>query len=96
MSEDQARDKADMKTMWAVKKHFFDNYKNFLINYRNLRDNDAHGDVVCEIEDKMGTGLQVNKAVSRAISKYRAQFDNLLQQEEEKEAREEGEDEESQ
>ncbi len=62
-SEDQARDKAEMKTLWAVKKHFFDNYKGFLINYMSLRDNDAHGDVVCEIEHKMEKGVAVNKAV---------------------------------
>ena len=91
MTEDQARDKAEMKTTWAVKKHFFDNYKDFLVNYVNLRDNDAHGDVVCEIEDKIKKGVQVHKAVSRAISKYQAQFDNLLQQEQEEEANEEDE-----
>ncbi len=96
MSEDQARDKAEMKTLWAVKKHFFDNYRDFLINYMNLRDNDAHGDVVCEIEHKMEKGVAVTKAVSRAISKYQAQFDNLLQQEEEEEANEDEEEEEDQ
>ncbi len=90
MSEDQARDKAEMKTLWAVKKYFFNNYKDFLINNMNLQNNDTHSDVICEIKDKMEKGVQVNKAVSRAISKYQAQFDNLLQQEEE-EVNEEGE-----
>ncbi len=35
----------------------------------------------------------VTKAVSRAISKYQAQFDNLLQQEEDEEANEKDEEE---
>ena len=80
-SQEAAREKARVKTIWAVKKHFFDNYEDFLINYAHLRDNYAHGKVVAEMEQRMeDKKVKAYKAAGRAIARYQVQFDSLLRE----------------
>jgi hypothetical protein len=83
MSEDHAKEKADIKTLWAVKRNFFNNYKDFLSSYLHLKDNDIHQEIVEELEEKMEKNMDVNKALSRVISKYQPKFNGLFQQDEE-------------
>ena len=38
MNEDQASEKANMKTQWAVKRNFFARFKDFLSSYLHLKE----------------------------------------------------------
>ena len=53
MGEDQAKEKANRKTLWAVKRIFFNSYKDFLSSYLHLKDNDSHQDIVEDLEEKV-------------------------------------------
>jgi hypothetical protein len=83
LNEDQAKEKADRKTRWAVKRNFFDNYKDFLSSYLNLKGDDTHQEVLEDLEDKLDKGLDVNNALSRVMPKHQSKFDGLFQQDEE-------------
>ena len=79
MQEDQAKQKAHMKTLWAVKRIFFNTYKDFLSSYLHLKDNDTHREIVENLEEKVNNGMEVNKALDRVIPKHQAIFDGLFQ-----------------
>lgn len=91
MSEDQAREKAERKTLWAVKKHFFNSYADFLFSYLHVKDDDTHQEIVDDIEEKLVKGIPVNKALNRVIPKYQARFDGLFQENEDSDGEEEDE-----
>ena len=82
MSEDQAKEKANRKTIWAVKQIFFSNYKDFLLSSLYLKDNDTHQDIVEDFERKVDTGMDINKALNRVMPKHQFKFDGLFQQDE--------------
>ena len=67
MSEYLARKKATQKTLWAVKRVFFDNYKDFLLSYLHLKENDTHQEIVDDLEDKIDKGFHPSKAVDGVI-----------------------------
>ena len=83
MNEDQAKEKANRKTRWAVKQHFFNSYKDFLSNHIHLKDNDTHEEILNELEEKMDRGADINKALSRVMLKHRVKFDVLFHPDEE-------------
>ena len=86
MSEPLAIEKANIKTLWAVKRNFFDTYKEFLISYQHLKDNDTHLKIVSGLEEKIEKNVKVNKALNRVIAKYQPAFDGLFQQDDDDEA----------
>ena len=45
MTEDQAGEKANAKTLWAVKRNFFARFKYFLLNYLRLKDDDTYQEI---------------------------------------------------
>jgi hypothetical protein len=92
MSERFAREKANIKTLWAVKKHFFDTYKDFLSSYLRVKDNDTHQEILLDLESKIEAGVDVNKALSRVLSKHQSTFDGLFQHDEESDEEESEED----
>ena len=63
MAELQAKEKAKWKTKWAVKRIFFNNYKDFLSSYLHLKDNDTHQDIVEDLEERLNKDKDVNKAL---------------------------------
>ena len=89
MREDEAKEKANMKTTWAVKKNFFNKYMDFLSSYLHLKDDDTYQEIVEDLEEKMDKGMDVNKALSRVIPKHQSKFDGLFQQDEDEETDEE-------
>ena len=92
MSGDQAKEKANMKTLWAVKRIFFNKYKDFLSSYLHLKDNEAHQDIVEDLEEKVGKGMEVNTALNRLLPKYQMMFEGLFQQDEQREDEEDSDD----
>ena len=82
MSEDQAKDKANRKTRWAVKRIFFNNYKDFLSSYLRLKENDTHQDILEDLEQKLDRGMGINKALNRVMPEHQSKFEGLFQQDE--------------
>ena len=78
MDEDQAKDKANRKTLWAVKKVFFNNYKNFLLYSFFLEDNKTHEDIVEDLKEKVDKGMRPSKAIDRVMPKHHAEFIGLF------------------
>lgn len=79
MGEDQARDKANRKTLWAVKKLFFNKYKDFVLSYFGLKDNETHQDIVEDLNEKVNKGTKPCKALNRVMAKRHAEFLGLFQ-----------------
>ena len=98
MDPDMAKEKAYLKTVWAIKRDFFDQYKAFLRNYARLKDDDVYTEMTDDLQEKMDKGIDVDKAVKRTVTKHESKFDGLFQyddedDEEEENATEEGDDE---
>ena len=83
MDEDQAKEKANRKTLWAVKQIFFNSYKDFLADYLHLKDNDTHQEIFSDLEEKISKGVNVDRALNRVIAKHQSKFDGLFHQLEE-------------
>ena len=83
MDEDQAKEKANRKTLWAVKRIFFNTYKDFLSSYLYLEDNDIHQEIVEDLKEKIDDkGMALNKAINRVLPKHQAKFEGLFQHDE--------------
>ena len=78
MSEEEALEKAAIKIRWAVKRNFFARFKDFLTSYLHLRDNSTFQEVVGEIDGKVEKGMDVHKALSRVMPKYKIKFNGLF------------------
>ena len=96
MSEDQAREKANMKTLWAVKRNFFARFKDFLSSYVHLKDENTYQEIIGDLEEKMEKGVDINKALNRVVSSYKSKFTGLFHEESEEEEEEENENDEEQ
>ena len=83
MSEDQATEKANMKTQWAVKRNFFSRFKDFLSSYLHLKDDEAYQDIVWDLEEKIEKGVDITKAINRIMAKHEAKFNALFQADDE-------------
>jgi len=95
MDPDMAKEKAYLKTVWAIKRDFFDQYRGFLRNYAHLKDDDVYAEMTGDLEEKIDKGIDVDKAVKRTVTKHESKFDGLFQyddeeDEEEEDATEEG------
>ena len=95
MSENQAKEKANRKTLWAVKRHFFARMKDFLTSYLSLKDDDTYQEIVEDLQEKLEKGMDVNKAMSRVILKYQTKFDGLFEENDEDHDSDDEEDEEN-
>ena len=95
MSEDQATEKANMKIQWAVKRNFFNRFKDFLTSYLLLKDDEAYQDIVWDIEEKIEKGIDINKAINRIMAKHEAKFNTLFQADDEEYDEESSEEKES-
>ena len=92
MNEDQAKEKAKRKTLWAVKRIFFNKYMDFLTSYLHLQDNDTHQNIVEDFERKVGKGMEIDKALNRVLPKHQSKFDGLFQQDEKEDHYEDSDD----
>ena len=91
MSEHQAREKANMKTLWAVKRNFFARFKDFLSSYVHLKDENTYQEIIGDLEEKMEKGMDINKALNRVVSSYKSKFTGLFHEDSEEEEEEEEE-----
>ncbi len=82
MSEDEAKDKANRKIHWALKRILFDKYKDFLSSYLHLKDHITHLDILEELEEKLDKDMDINKALNRVMPKHETEFKGLFYQEE--------------
>ena len=89
MNPDMAKEKAYLKTVWAIKREFFDEFRSFLRNYAHLKDDDVYSEITDDLEAKIDKGVNVDKAVKRTLAKYRSKFDGLFQYDDEEEEEEE-------
>ena len=80
MDEDQAREKAYEKSLWAIKRSFFDQYRTFLRNEFHLVDHVTHSVITDELDDRiMGRGGQaIDKAINIILAKHRGKFGGLF------------------
>ena len=95
MDEDEAKEKAHEKTLWLVKRIFFDNYLTFLSLNFHLKDDDTHQELMAELEEKTDEGVDIDKALKRIMGRYRSKFDNLFDYNEPDDFEAENEDEET-
>ena len=80
MGEEEASEKANVKTAWAVKRFFFNQFEIFLTFTMTLQDDDTYRDIVADIEEKLNKGVDMEKAVKRVLIKYKDKFEALFQQ----------------
>ena len=80
MDEDAAKEKAYIKTLWAVKNVFFKRYEEFLKPYIFLKDDDTHQDIIDDLEKKLNMGANAKTALRRVMVKHRTRFDGLFLQ----------------
>ena len=78
LDQEQAKEKAYTKTLWAVKRVFLKHFTTFLWSYAHLKDDDLYQEITEELEDKMDNGVDINKAIKRVVAKYQAKFDGLF------------------
>ena len=69
MSEEQAKEKAYMKTLWVFQRVFFDKYISFLWSDVYLKEDEIHNEIVDDLEYKMEGGMDINKALKRVVCK---------------------------
>ena len=79
MSEQQAREKAYERTLWATKSNFFDTYEEFLEATVQLEEDDTHQEIIADIEEKMRRDLDTSKAVKRVLPKHKHHFESLFE-----------------
>ena len=93
MDPEMAREKAYLKTVWAVKRDFFDQYRTFLQSHAHLKDDDVFTEITDDLEEKMEKGVEVDEAVKRTMAKHRSKFDGMFQYDDDNNAEESATDE---
>ena len=73
------REKAYERTLWATKSNFFDTYEEFLEATVQLEEDDAHQEIIADIEEKKRRGLDTSKAVKRVLPKHKHHFESLFE-----------------
>ena len=78
MTEEEAREKAHVKVLWAVKRIFFDHYSNFLRQNVHLEKDETHQEIMDDLQSKLESGIDVKDALSRALVKHKTKFEGLF------------------
>lgn len=79
MDEDQAREKAHVKTLWAVKRIFFDHLKTFIGLSIHLGPDDTFQEIMNDVDVMVDKGLPLRPTLKRVVARYQSQFDSLFQ-----------------
>ena len=82
MGKKAAKEKADVKTSWAIKRTFFKHYRLFLLSDIHLQHDDTHQEIVSDLQEKIDNGTDIHKAIKRVLAKHQNKFDGLLQEHE--------------
>ena len=79
MDEEEAKEKAHVKVLWAVKRTFFDLYSNFLQQSVYLGGVDINHEIMSDLTEKVENGMNLRKAVKRVLARHGTQFEGLFQ-----------------
>ncbi|XP_063968459.1 uncharacterized protein LOC135157287 [Lytechinus pictus] len=79
MEEEDAKEKAHVKLLWAVKRIFFDLYSKFLQQNISLGEADVNHEIVSDLKERLENGMEFQKAVQRVLARHGPQFDGLFQ-----------------
>ena len=92
LTEEEAKEKAHVKVLWAVKRIFFDRYTNFLRQNQHLDNDETHQEILLDLERKVDRGMSLDDAISRALSRHSAKLEGLFsyQPEEDEDQQEDG------
>ena len=85
VDEEEAKEKAHVKVLWAVKRSFFDLYSNFLQQNVYLGSADINHEIMSDLTEKVENGMNLRKAVKRVLARHGAQFEGLFQYQDENE-----------
>ena len=78
MSDEEAKEKAHVKVLWAVKRIFFHRYSNFLRQSLYLGEDDTNQDIISDLSENVENGMNVRKAVQRVLARQGTKFDGLF------------------
>ena len=78
MDEEEAKEKAYMKTLWAMQHAFFNKYMEYLWSNMYLKDDETHQEIMDDLEDKVNNGMDIRKALKRVIAQHRSKFDGIF------------------
>ena len=95
LDQEQAKEKAHTKSLWAVKRVFINHFTTFLWSIAHLKGDDLYQEITDELEDRMDKGVDINKAIKRVVAKYQAKFDGLFLYDEDADEEREADDEDS-
>ena len=93
MDEEQAKEKAHAKTLWALQRIFFDKYTTHLWSSVHLQDDEIHQEILKDVEQRMNDRKDVYKILKRVLVKHRHKFDGLFLYDESDESEEDMDDE---
>ena len=95
LTDEEAKEKAHFKLLWAVKRIFFDDYSNFLQQNIHLDEDETHQKIMSDLQSKIENGMNIKDAISRTLVKHIPKFEGLFnyQSESEDDQSESGEDE---
>ena len=85
MDEEDAKEKAHVKLLWAVRRTFFALYSKFLQESVSLENDDTHQKITSDLEKRVADGKPIRKAVQRVLAKHGPTFEGLFQYQEEEE-----------
>ena len=83
MDKEDAKEKAHVKVLWAVKRNFFDLYSEFLQQNLSLEEDDTNREILADLTEKVENGMSTPKAVRRVLAKHGTKFEGLFQYQEE-------------
>ena len=85
MDEEDAKEKAHVKVLWAVRRTFFNLYSKFLQDNLSIGEDVTHQEIMSDLEEKVENGKNVRKAVQRVLAKHGVKFEGLFQYQDEDE-----------
>ena len=78
IDEEETKEKAHEKTLWLVKRIFFDYYLTFLSLNFHLKDDDTHQELIGRTWRENGRRHGHRQSIERIMGRYRPKFDNLF------------------
>ena len=80
LNEEDAREKAHEKTLWLVKRIFFETYSTFLRHSLRVMEDEVHREIMSDLKDKTeDEGMDVERAVKKTLVQHRPKFEELFE-----------------
>ena len=68
VEEADAEEKASWKTTPEIKAKFFEDYETHLWEYKILKFNDVHRDVLDTLEERLSDGVDIHHVIKQAVA----------------------------